>query len=375
MTPGLRETTWSPSRIDLEVIGATLLVRGLLFAFGIAVVALLGSMVDPYALGGASADPRPLFEPWVRWDAVHYLNIAVFGYEANLIVFFPLYPWLVGALDAVVGDPAIAAFSVSGISSLVAALLLYRLVAAEMGPTIARSSVWFLLIFPTAYFLHIGYTEGLFLALALASLLAARTDRWWLAGILGALAALTRVNGLLLVPALVMEAVLQWWPDRPVWRWRWLAIGIVPFGFLGYLAVNQVVFGNPLAFLSLQAEGWDRSLSAPWTGIGSLLDPATRAPSAWIAELAFLALGLVGVAVSAVRFRATWTVWMAANMLLFTSTSVVLSVPRFSLLLFPLFVWFALLARNRALAVLITGGSVAALAFFAGRFALGTWAF
>ena len=375
MTPGLRETTWSPSRIDLEVIGATLLVRGLLFAFGIAVVALLGSMVDPYALGGASADPRPLFEPWVRWDAVHYLNIAVFGYEANLIVFFPLYPWLVGALDAVVGDPAIAAFSVSGISSLVAALLLYRLVAAEMGPTIARSSVWFLLIFPTAYFLHIGYTEGLFLALALASLLAARTDRWWLAGILGALAALTRVNGLLLVPALVMEAVLQWWPDRPVWRWRWLAIGIVPFGFLGYLAVNQVVFGNPLAFLSLQAEGWDRSLSAPWTGIGSLLDTATRAPTAWIAELAFLALGLVGVAVSAVRFRATWTVWMAANMLLFTSTSVVLSVPRFSLLLFPLFVWFALLARNRALAVLITGGSVAALAFFAGRFALGTWAF
>ena len=41
----------------------------------------------------------------------------------------------------------------------------------------------FLLIFPTAYFLHIGYTESLFLALVLGSFLAARTDRWWLAGL------------------------------------------------------------------------------------------------------------------------------------------------------------------------------------------------
>lgn len=37
--------------------------------------------------------------------------------------------------------------------------------------------VWFFLIFPNAYFLHIGYTESLTLALLLASLLSARSER------------------------------------------------------------------------------------------------------------------------------------------------------------------------------------------------------
>ena len=53
-------------------------------------------------------------------------------------------------------------------------------------------SVWFLLIFPTAYFLHVGYSEALFLALALGSILAARGERWWLAGVLGAFCWMTR---------------------------------------------------------------------------------------------------------------------------------------------------------------------------------------
>jgi hypothetical protein len=45
----------------------------------------------------------------------------------------------------------------------------------------------FFLFFQTAYFLHIGNSEGLFLAVALACILAARGERWWLAGVLGAL--------------------------------------------------------------------------------------------------------------------------------------------------------------------------------------------
>jgi hypothetical protein len=363
------------NRIDLQIVGFTLLVKVLLLGFGVVIVAVLGGVIHPNPLGGLATDSRQLFEPWARWDASHYLDISVFGYRANLIVFFPLYPGLVGALNAVLGDPTIAAFVVSGIASLLVGPILFRLVAADEGPAIALRSVWFLLIFPTAYFLHIGYAEALFIALALGSLLAARTDRWWWAGILGALAALTRINGLLLVPALMVEAVVQWWPERRGWRWRWLAIGIVPLGFLGYLALNQALYGNPVAFLSFQAADWDRSLSPPWVGIGALFDPAVRAPLAWIAELAFVALALVGVIVSAFRFRPTWTVWMAGNLLLVTSTTVVMSVPRFSLLLFPLYAWFAVLARSRGLAVLITLLSVSTLLFFAGRFALGAWAF
>ncbi len=104
--------------------------------------------------------------------------------------------------------------------------MLYRLVAVDLGERVGRWSAILLLVFPTAYFLHIGYTESLFLALAFGSLWMGRSGRWWDAGVLGALAALTRINGLVLIPALAVEAWLQWRRDRRV-RTSWLGIGLV----------------------------------------------------------------------------------------------------------------------------------------------------
>ena len=103
----------------------------------------------------------------------------------------------------------------AGIASLFVGPLMYRLVRHDETPDVALRSAWFLLIFPTAYFLHIGYTEALFMALVLGSFLAARTERWWLAGVIGGLAALTRINGLVLLLALPVEAATQWYTTPP----------------------------------------------------------------------------------------------------------------------------------------------------------------
>ena len=88
----------------------------------------------------------------------------------------------------------------STVASLVAAVELYRLAVLDHSPRLARATVWFLFIFPTSYFLHIDYTESLFLALVLGAFLAARDDHWLAAGTLGMLAGLTHANGALLVP-------------------------------------------------------------------------------------------------------------------------------------------------------------------------------
>ncbi len=98
-------------------------------------------------------------------------------------------------------------------------------------------SVWFFLIFPTAYFLHVGYSESLFLALGLGCILAARVDRWRLAGLLGAFCWMTRGVGIVLVPALAIEAIQQYRVKRR-WNWRWLSIAMVPVGFAVYLLIN-----------------------------------------------------------------------------------------------------------------------------------------
>ena len=72
-----------PGRVDGQIIGLTLLIKFGLLVFGVVVVALVGRLVAP-DLDGMSADRRPLFEPWVRWDAPHYLDLAVFGYRATV---------------------------------------------------------------------------------------------------------------------------------------------------------------------------------------------------------------------------------------------------------------------------------------------------
>jgi hypothetical protein len=380
-----------PSRTNALLVALTLLIKAALLALGAVAYLILG--------GASISSPLDVLKVWNWWDGPHYLDVAVYGYMAHdpgitptysltgdldlFIVFYPLYPWLVGAVNWVVHEPLVSAFAVTGVASLFVAPLLYRLVKLDEGHSVAIRSAWFLLILPTAFFLHIGYTEALFLALALGSFLAARTDRWWLAGLLGGLAALTRVNGLVLIPALAAEAATQWF-ERPKGERRlrvdWLAIGLVPVGFAVYLGVNFAVYGDALAFLRIQDEHWFKSLAPPWEGIRVALrwfeagDPDQQLMYGGM-ELAFVGIGLVGVIHAAFRFRASWVTWMAGNWILFISTAFIVSVPRYTLTLFPLFVSLALAARRPALVYLLSLTSIAGLGWLAARFATGAWAF
>ena len=377
-------------RTDALLLSATLLAKLGVLAIGFV------------ALWLTTGNIPGILEPWHRWDAPHYTDIAVFGYMADdpgtlrapgyrqvfpgdldlYIVFFPLFPWLVGLVDAVLSAPVLSAFVVSTVASLFVAPMLYRLVAVDLGHRVALTSAVLLVVFPTAYFLHIGYTESLFLALAFGSLWLARTDRWWAAGILAALAATTRVNGLVLAPALVVEAWLQWRadPDRRL-RAEWLAIAGVGIGFGMYLAVNQVVYGDPLAFSTIQREHWDKQPAWPWDGIGGVLHwfESASLGARFIygaMELLFIGIGLAATVATAFWLRPTWAAWMAGNWLLMVSTDFVLSVPRYSLALFGIVVLVALLwERSRAAGWVVAATSVAAMAYFAWRFGSGQWAF
>ncbi len=365
---------------DWDLIGLTVLIKVGLLLFGvIAFVTVNNEKI---------VDLHRVLEIWNRWDAPHYLDLARYGYDAKgpgdvslFIVFFPLYPWLTGAVTALLHDPLVAGFLVTTIASLFVAPLAARVVGRELGRPMGRNAAWFLLIFPTAYVLHIPYTEAVFLTVVLGSFLAARNGRWWLAGILGGLAALARVNGLVLVPALAAEAATQWFADpERRWRWSWLGIGLVPVGFAIYLAVNLAAYGDPVYFLFVQQDHWFKSLAPPWVGIGGVVDSIIHRQAwesmmlGWM-EFAFIILGMLGTIYAAFRFRPSWFAWMAGNWLLFTSTSFVLSIPRYSLTLFPLFAWFALGARRRGWGAAITFASLTLFGFFAGRFVVGEWGF
>ncbi|MEO5721583.1 MAG: hypothetical protein ABIR71_08950 [Chthoniobacterales bacterium] len=320
-------------------------------------------------------------EIWNRWDAKHYLSLAEHGYTAEgegrfSIVFYPLYPWLIRAVSFLSGSYIAAAFIVTGVASVVAGLLLRRLAELDYSVDVARQAVWFLFIFPTSYFLHIGYTEALFLAFVLGSLLAARTNHWMAAGILGALASLTRVNGLMLGPTLLIEAWLQYRVTRRI-DWRWLWMGVVPVGFAGYLYLNYRVTGDVFAFQPIMAEHWYKKFTPPWVGIADVVQrlPGTNLTEG-LQELCYILLGFVCLVWSWIRLRPSYAVWITLNWLLINSTAFVVSVPRYSLTLFPIFFLFALLAVRRPLAGrFLTVVSLLFLALYAIKFVYGTWAF
>jgi hypothetical protein len=380
---------------EARLVGLTLLTKVFLFGWGLLIQSL--AQGRPFDLG-------QILVVWNRWDAPHYLDLAIWGYMAVdpgvtptfgqtgdmdlMIVFYPLFPGAIATLLWLVPD-LVAPILVNTVALAVAVVLLYRVVARELGPVIGQRAAIFMLIFPTAYFLHIGYTESLFLALVLGSFLASRSNRWFVAGMLGGLSALTRVNGLLLIPSLAADAWTEWRATRRLQlTWGW--IGLVAVGFGGYLLLNLFVYGDPFAFLQIQSEHWFKSFAWPWVGIGGVVervfdpclsnvalgDPCHENVAVLgVAELAAIVLGMAGTIASARRFRPSWTVWMAGSWLLFVSTSFVLSVPRYDLAMFPLFAWFALLAERRWLGIAIGIVSVLLLLWFSGRFALGSWAF
>ena len=356
-------------KLDWQTVLMILTIKALVFAFGAVGLQTL-------------TDERTGFEAmWHRWDSAHYRLLAESGYSATgeerfSLVFYPLFPWLVRCVAFVARDFFASAIIVSGIASVAAGLLLQRLTQLDAPAATARNAVWFLMIFPTSYFLHINYTESLFLALVIGCMFAARRDCWALAGMLGLCASLTRVNGLLLVPTLAFEVWHRYRLTRRI-DWRWLWVGAVGLGFLGYLALNYHVTGDPFAFTKLMEDRWYKKFTPPWIGIKDVWE---RVPGSnrteGLHELVFIVLGFVCTVWCWLRLRPSYAIWMTTNWLLITSTAFVVSVPRYTLTFFPMFILFGLLAAKRPLAgMVITIWSIFFLAIFVSRFVQGLWAF
>ena len=362
---------------DGNVILIVLIIKTILLIFAGAAYQLVKE--QPVSAEGS------FLEIWKRWDAVHYLKIAETGYTAVgddrfLIVFFPLYPLLVRSFSYITGNYLVAAFFVTTIASIAVALLFRQLVKLDQPEKTARLAVLFLFIFPTSYFLHIPYTESLFLALVIGSFLAARKRFWLTASILGALACMTRVNGLVLVFALAFEVWDEYRETREFNR-AWLFLGLIPAGFSVYLTLNYFVTGSPTTFLEYQREHWQRYFRVPWEGIYEsykrMFNPnIVHAQLYGVQEMLFVVIGFAATVVGWSRLRNSYRAWMVANWLMFVSTSFVLSVPRYTLTLFPLFILVAIAAkRSWAFQVFFVCWSILFLGLFTMQFARGHWAF
>ena len=322
---------------------------------------------------------------WKNWDAIHYLDIAQLGYSnfgdnKFLIVFFPLFPALIALFNLLIDDYLVSGFVVAGIASVFVGLLFNHLVRLDFSKQTAHYSVFFLFIFPTSYFLHIPYTESVFLALCLGCFLAARKGFWITVGVLGFFACMTRINGLILFPALLFEIWNEYTLTGKLNR-RWISLGFIPVGFLLYLCLNYYISGNPTVFLTYQKEHWSKYLRFPiyglWETYKSLfvVEPAVSLMRGF-QELLFVIIGLAAIVLGWKYLRNSYKVWMILNWLLFVSTSYILSVPRYTLILFPLFILISLAAeKSEIFKQIFTVWSILYLSLFIIQFVRVWWAF
>jgi hypothetical protein len=330
----------------------------------------------------AAAPGSGSLEVWNRWDSPAYLNVARHGYTSTgpdrvQLVILPLYPFCVHAFAVIARNYLISAFVVSGVAAAVAAVLLYKLTRLDNSRATALKAVWLMLIFPSSFFLHIAYAESLFLALAIGCLYAARSDRWMVSGITGALAAMTRINGLILIPALATEAIQQFISSRK-WRSQWLWALAPLGGFAAYLFANYTTTGDALAFLSIQHENWHKSLDWPWRAIHGSFDlirfgRPNEASIRGLEESLFIVLGLACSVAAWLTMRPAYASWMTLNWILFTSVGFILCIPRYTLVMFPIYILLAHIARYRICAAIITTWCLLSSGLLIALFVRGWW--
>jgi hypothetical protein len=212
-----------------------------------------------------------------RYDASYYLDIARYGYrdfqrhhplEKDYLctAFFPLYPLLVRAASyPLLGHYRAAALAVSWACLLLALFYLHslaRLYGADNGDQPYRACLY-LLIFPTAVFLALPYSESAFLLTATGALYHARRAQWGRAALWACLASAARPVGLAAGLACGVEALRQvgWKPGKLKRGVAFLLLS--PLGLAIYMAYLWAAFGNPFIFARAQAEGsgWQRGFN------------------------------------------------------------------------------------------------------------------
>jgi mannosyltransferase PIG-V len=345
---------------------------------------------------------EPLLAPLARWDAVWYLRIADSGYgdSAPRAAFFPLYPLLVRSAAAPGGGSEaallIASYAVALGAFLGALVLLYRLATLELGRRFASPTLLLLAVFPAAVYFGAPYSESLFLLVSVGGFYAARTEHWAWAGVCAAAASATRSAGLVLLLPLAM----LWWSSRGR-RPRdaaWLLLS--PLGVLAYSAWLGLVERDALRFLDIQ-DAWSRELAVPlsgaWDGLTAAVDglrqlaSGKRSPVYFeqaagdpfrIAAINLMLFGsLVFALVACVgvfrRLPRAYGAWVAVALVLPLSFPVkpqpLMSLPRFLAVLFPIFMWLAVVAEERRITPHVAGASAVGLGLFTAQFASWHW--
>lgn len=327
--------------------------------------------IFPY-LGVAPAK-NSLLSVWQRFDANWYLKIADRGYAGSdgSTVYFPMYPVLIRMLSWIM-PPMLAAILLSNLALIGVLVLCYRLFSNIVDVTTTRRSLIYFLLFPTSFFLFGAYTESLFLLFSLASFYTATRERWSWAALWGACAALTRLQGVLLV----IPLAYMLWREKATWKefaLRGLPLALIPIATLSFLA-----FSN-LSLLNTYQGTLNARFVFPWENIWAAVSVLLRGEGAIVDALNLIVtLGSIAMMVAVWRklpFEYTLyaLVMLAAPLFRMTTLQPLVSMMRYAVVIFPIFIVLGMWGKNPWVHRLVLYTSVLLQLYLSAQFMLWGW--
>jgi len=294
--------------------------------------------VDNFNLGGT--------------DAPHYTNIAENWYRNDgtdnqfMIVFFPFFPILLRIIKTIFQSYVWSALLLNAVLSVVSGVGFHKLSEIVLEKQNVNRAVKFLYLFPSAFFFFIPMTEALFVTCTVYFFLFLLKKRYLWVFIFGFFAALTRVQGILLVVPFAIEVIKEINENnKKISIYIFSGFGAI-LGFVVYLLINLAVYGNAFQYMIYQKEHWYQSMSYFWNTISYIQNnglgyfgakdyqplKAISLP-AIITAFGSLALLLVG---AKKRLRLSILIYAVVYFVVSYSPTWLLSGPRYMMSCFPL---------------------------------------
>jgi hypothetical protein len=341
---------------------------------------------------------RALISPWIRWDALWFQRIVTQGYSATdgTAQFHPLYPWMSIPLARIGISPTLSLLIISSLAGIALFYFFNKLAQLDLP---ARDSTFALIFFafaPPAFVLFAPYAEALFLLVAVLCVIFIRQKSWWLAGLMGGLAALTRQQGIFLLIPMAWELWEE--ADRKpailLKKWRdWLALGLIPVGMIVWLIYRTVILNDlHVNFSNFHEFVYSIAISPsatkvvpiqqfiwPWQALYHSFVKIFTQPDIdiWVNIITAL-IFLILLASSWRKLRLSYRLYSLGIAWVSFSyyTGPVhpyMGLPRHLLLAFPVFIGLAALINKHWMRLLIISSSSAGMLFLLGLYVLNGW--
>lgn len=304
--------------------------------------------------------PRPrnaaglIMQVLTSWDGAWYYRIIRLGYPSSIpsdityampearAAFFPVYPLLVRCADLVLpGGDVFAGVFLNFVLGAVAIVLVGMLARQLFNERIAYRTMLLMAFFPGSVALSLTYSEATLIVLAAGCLLMLLREQWVAAGVLAAFGTATRPNGLALVAACAVAALLAI-RQRRDWG-SLIAAVLAPVGFVAFQLYLRVRTGE-WAWFRVQTQAWDEGTSYGYTAVRNtfqaFLHPLASPTDILTAVSVVVMIGMIW----AMRRRPLpWPLvaYVAVVLLLMILPSTVTARPRFLFTAFPAFISIA----------------------------------